>query len=98
MQSSTLLFQTEPCAHEVSSVSGNGGGWPWMGKWVPEHTIPILRAVHGVDAHGSVFLARIGDVDAHRLGMREDVLGLAHDNLDNLAILAKVLLTAKRFE
>lgn len=59
----------------------------------PQCPLPILRAVHGCYTARGVLLPRVRHINAHRLRMR-GVLCFADDNLEDLAVLSKVLLAA----
>lgn len=59
---------------------------------IPKHPITILRAIYGLDTHGSIGLSGICHVYADRLGVW--LLCLTDDNLDDFAILAKIVRAA----
>ena len=64
---------------------------------LPQHAICVLRAIDSGNTTGGVLLAGIRDVDTDglRVGV---VLCLADHNLDDLAVLPKVLVAAQSFK
>lgn len=65
---------------------------------IPQHSIAVLRAVDGVDASFGIFLASKGHIDTNRLLMLCILLGFAHNDLQDLAVLTKVVIAAQRLE
>lgn len=63
---------------------------------VPQHSIAILRTIHGLYAHGSIRLSGISHVHSDRLSVR--LLCLANNNLDDFTVLAKVVGAAQSLQ
>lgn len=79
-------------------VSLSHGKYAGKDIHVPQCSLAVLGAVDSIDTLLRVFFSSECYVDAHRLLVLSVLLGLAYDDLEDLAVLPKVVVTAEGLE